>query len=206
MQKNTYEQFETEEPNKNDLFRNLGEKRRKLSETLKKLQHLALSTDSSSGDWFQELVTLGANFIIKMLNLFLSLIGLELPMLGPSENKSLPVQTEPEISETLTVDTHDFGFTPKLKRSRPMAIKNFLRMRSLNLPVSEKILESITQSDLDILSTLSDQEARNLIGTETTRVLEDLQSMPRKRRQRDELSLIDETDFDTSYAPVLSSD
>jgi hypothetical protein len=85
-----------------------------------------------------------------------------------------------------------------------MAIKNFLRMRSLNLPVSEKILESITQSDLDLLKTLSDQEARTLIGTETTRVLEDLQSMPRQRRQHDELSLIDESDFDAKRAPMLS--
>ena len=85
-----------------------------------------------------------------------------------------------------------------------MAIKNFLRMRSLNLPVSEKILESITQSDLDILSTLSDQEARNLIGTETTKVLEDLQSMPPQRKQRDELLLIDESDLDATCAPMLS--
>ena len=204
MQQNTYEQFETEEPNKNDLFRNLGEKRQRLFERLKKLQQSTFGTNSGSNDWLQELMTLGANFIIKILNLFLSLIGLELPTLGPSENKSLPTQTEPEISETLTVDTHDFDFTPKLKKSRPMAIKNFLRMRSLNLPVSEKILESITQSDLDILNTLSDQEARNLIGTETTRVLEDIQSMPRKRRQRDELSLIDESDFDATYAPMFS--
>ena len=85
-----------------------------------------------------------------------------------------------------------------------MAIKNFLRMRSLNLPVSEKILESITQSDLDILSTLSNQEAQNLIGTETTRVLEDLQSMQRQRRKRDELLLIDESDFDAPSAPLFS--
>ena len=149
-------------------------------------------------------MTMGANFIIKILNLFLSLVGLELPTLGPSEGKSAISKTEPEISETYTVDTHDFDFTPKLKKSRPMAIKNFLRMRSLNLPVSEKILESIIQSDLDIVSTLSDQEVRNLIGTETTRVLEDLQSMPRKRRQRDELSLIDESDFDATCAPMFS--
>ena len=201
MQQNTYEQFETEEPNKNDLFRNLGEKRKMLSERLKKLQQSTFGTNSGSNDWLQELMTLGANFIIKILNLFLSLIGLELPTLGPSENKSLPTQTEPEISETLTVDTNDFDFTPKLKKSRPMAIKNFLRMRSLNLPVSEKILESITQSDLDILNTLSDQEARNLLGTETTTVLEDLQSMP---RQLDELSLIDESNFDATYVPMLS--
>ena len=204
MQQNTYEQFETEEPNKNDLFRNLGEKRQRLFERLKKLQHSALGTNSGSNAWLQELLTLGANFIIKMLNLFLSLIGLELPMLGPSENKSLPTQTAPEISETHTVDTHDFDFTPKLTKSRPMAIKNFLRMRSLNLPVSKKILESITQSDLDILNTLSDQEARTLIGTETTNVLKTLQSMPRKQRQRDELSLIDESDFDATSAPMLS--
>ena len=204
MKHNTFEQFETEEANKNDLFRNLSEKRQKLFERLKKLQESTLGTNSSSGDWFQELVALGANFIIKMLNLFLSLVGLELPMLGPSENKSLPTQTEPEISETHTVDTNDFGFTPQLKKSRPMAIKNFLRMRSLNLPVSEKILESITQSDLDILNTLSDQEARTLIGTETTNVLKTLRSMPRQHRRRDELLLIDENDFDATSAPMLS--
>ena len=204
MQQNTDEQFETEEANTNDLFRNLGEKRQRLFERLKKLQQSTLGTNSSSGDWFQELVALGANFIIKILNLFLSLVGLELPTLGPSEGKSAISKTEPEISETHTVDTHDFDFTPQLKKSRPMAIKNFLRMRSLNLPVSEKILESITQSDLDILNTLSDQEARNLIGTETTRVLEDLQSIPRKRGQRDELSLIDESDFDATSVPMLS--
>jgi len=204
MQHYTYEQFETEEPNTNDLLIDLGEKRRKLSERLKKLRHSALGKNSSSGDWFQELMTIGANIIITMLNFFLSLIGLELPMLGPSEDKSVISKTEPEISEIHTADTHDFDFTPKLKKSRPMAIKNFLRMRSLNLPVSEKILESITQSDLDILNTLSDQEARNLIGTETTRVLEYLQSMPRQHRQRDELSLIDESDFDAKRAHMLS--
>ena len=204
MQQNTDEQFETEEANTNDLFRNLGEKRQRLFERLKKLQQSTLGTNSSSGEWLQELMTLGANFIIKILNLFLSLVGLELPTLGPSEDKSLPSKTEPEISETHTVDTHDFDFTPQLKKSRPMAIKNFLRMRSLNLPVSEKILKSITQSDLDILNTLSDQEARNLIGTETTRVIEDLQSMPRKRKQSDELSLIDESDFDATCAPMFS--
>ena len=204
MQQNTYEQFETEEPNTNYLFKNLGDKRQRLFEILKKLQHSALGTNSGSNDWLQELLTLGANFIIKMLNLFLSLIGLELPMLGPSENKSLPTQTEPEISETHTATTNDFDFTPKLKKSRPMAIKNFLRMRSLNLPVSEKILESITQGDLDILNTLSDREAQNLIGTETTSVLETLQAMPRQRSQRDELSLIDESDFDATCAPMFS--
>ena len=203
MQQNTFEQFETKEANTNDLFRKLGEKRQRLFERLKKLQQSTLGTNSSSGDWFQELVTLGANFIIKILNFFLSLVGVELPTLGPSEGKSLPSKTDPEISETLTTTTNDFDFKPKLKKSRPMAIKNFLRMRSLNLPVSEKILESITQRDLHILNTLSDQEARNLIGTETTRVLEDLQSMPRKRRQRDELLLIDENDFDATSAPML---
>ena len=204
MQQNTYEQFETEESHKNDLFRNLSEKRQQLFERLKKLQQSTFGTNSSSGDWFQELLTLGANFVIKILNLFLSVFGLELPTLGPSEDKSLPSKTEPEISETLTTTTNDFDFTPTLKKSRPMAIKNFLRMRSLNLPVSEKILESITQSDLDILSTLSNQEAQNLIGTETTRVLEDLQSIPRQRRQRDELLLIDESDFDATSVPMLS--
>ena len=204
MQHDTYEQIEIEAPNTNDLFKNLSEKRQQLFERLKKLQQSTFGTNSSSGDWFQELLTLGANFVIKILNLFLSLIGLELPTLGPSEDKSLPSKTEPEIFNTHTVATHDFDFIPKLKKSRPMAIKNFLRMRSLNLPVSEKILESITQSDLDILSTLSNQEAQNLIGTETTRVLEDLQSMPRQRRKRDELLLIDESDFDAPSAPLFS--
>ena len=204
MKHNTYEQFETEEANTKNLLINLGEKRKTLSERLKKLQQSTFGINNGSNDWFQELMTLGANFIIKILNLFLSLVGVELPTLGPSEGKSAISKTEPEISETLTVDTHDFGFTPKLKKSRPMAIKNFLRMRSLNLPVSEKILESITQSDLDILNTLSDQEARNLIGTETTSILETLQSMPRQRSQRDELSLIDESDFDATCAPMLS--
>ena len=204
MQQNTYEQIETEESHENDLLRNLSDKRQRLFERLKKLQQSTLGTNSSSGEWLQELMTLGANFIIKILNLFLSLVGLELPTLGPSEDKSLPSKTEPEISETHTVTKNDFGFTPKLKKSRPMAIKNFLRMRSLNLPVSEKILESITHSDLDILKTLSDLEARTLMGTETTRVLEDLQSIPRQRRQRDELSLIDESDFDAPSAPLLS--
>ena len=203
MKHNTYEQFETEEANTKNLLINLGEKRKTLSERLKKLQQSTFGTNNGSNDWFQELMTLGANFIIKILNLFLSLVGVELPTLGPSEGKSAISKTEPEISETHTATTNDFGFTPQLKKSRPMAIKNFLRMRSLNLPVSEKILESITQSDLDILNTLSDQEARNLIGTETTRVLEDLQSMPRKRRQRDELLLIDENDFDATSAPML---
>ena len=204
MQQNTFEQFETEEANTNDLFRNLGDKRQRLFERLKKLQHSALGTNCGSGDWLQELMTLGANFVIKILNLFLSMFGLELPTLGRSEGKSLASKTEPEISETHTSTTNDFDFTPKLKKSRPMAIKNFLRMRSLNLPVSEKILESITQSDLDILNTLSDQEARNLIGTETTSVLETLQLMPRQRSQRDELLLIDESDFDATSAPMLS--
>ena len=204
MQQNTYEKLEIEEANTNDLFRNLSEKRQRLFERLKKLQHSALGTNSGSNDWFQELMTLGANFVIKILNLFLSVFGLELPTLGPSEDKSLPSKSEPDISETLTTTTNDFDFTPKLKKSRPMAIKNFLRMRSLNLPVSEKILESITQSDLDILNTLSDLEARNLIGTETKSILETLQSMPRQRSQGDELSLIDESDFDAPYAPMLS--
>ena len=204
MQQNTYEQFETEESHKNDLFRNLSEKRQKLYQRLKKLQQSTFGTNNESRDWLQELIILGANFVIKILNFFLSLVGLELLALGPSEDKSLPSKTEPEISETHTATTHDFDFTPKLKKSRPMAIKNFLRMRSLNLPVSEKILESITQGDLDILKTLSDQEARTLIGTETTRFLEDLQSMPRKQRQRDEVSLIDESDLDATSMPVLS--
>lgn len=203
MQHNTHEQFETEEPNTNDLLIELGEKRQKLSERLKKLRQSTFGTNSSSGDWFQELMTIGANIIIKMLNFFLSLIGLELPVLGPSEDKSAISKTEPEISKTHTANTNDFDFTPKLKKSRPMAIKNFLRMRSLNLPVSEKISESITQSDLDILNTLSDQEARTLIGTETTRVLETLRSTPRQRRQIEEQSLIDESDFDAPFAPML---
>ena len=204
MQHNIYEQFKTEEANTNDLLIDLGEKRKTLSARLKKLQQSTFGTNSESNDWFQELMTLGANFIIKMLNLILSMIGLELPMLGPSEDKSAISKTEPEIFKTHTVATNDFDFTPKLKTSRPMAIKNFLRMRSLNLPVSEEILESITQSDLDILSTLSNQEAQNLMGTETTRVLEDLQSIPRQRRQRDELLLIDESDFDVPSAPLFS--
>lgn len=203
MQHNTHEQFETEEPNTNDLLIELGEKRQKLSERLKKLRQSTFGTNSSSGDWFQELMTIGANIIIKMLNFFLSLIGLELPVLGPSEDKSAISKTEPEISKTHTANTNDFDFTPKLKKSRPMAIKNFLRMRSLNLPVSEKILESITQIDLDILNTLSDQEARTLIGTETTRVLDTLRSTPRQRRQIEEQSLIDESDFNAPFAPML---
>ena len=204
MQHGTYEQFETEEANTNVSLRNLSEKRQKLYERLKKLQKSTFGTNNGSNDWFQDLMTLGANFVIKILNLFLSVFGLELPTLGPSEDKSAISKTEPKISEIHNVATNDFDFTPKLKKSRPMAIKNFLRMRSLNLPVSEKILESITQSDLDILNTLSDREAQNLIGTETTRVLEDLQSMPRQGRQRDELLLIDESDFDVPSAPLFS--
>ena len=204
MQHDTYEQFETEEANTNVSLRNLSEKRQRLYERLKKLQQSTFGTNNGSNDWFQDLMTLGANFVIKILNLFLSVFGLELPTLGPSEDKSAISKTEPEISETHTVDTNDFSFTPQLKKSRPMAIKNFLRMRSLNLTVSEKILESITQSDLDILSNLSDQEARTLIGTETTNVLKTLRSMPRQHRRRDELLLIDENDFDATSAPMLS--
>ena len=204
MQQNTYEQFKTKEANTKDLLIDLGEKRKTLSERLKELQQSTFGTNSGSNDWLQDLMTMGANFVIKILNLFLSVFGLELPTLGQSEDKSAISKTEPEISETHTVDTHDFGFTPQLKKSRPIAIKNFLRMRSLNLPVSEKILESITQSDLDILNTLSDQEARTLIGTETTNVLKTLRSMPRQHRRRDELLLIDENDFDATSAPMLS--
>ena len=97
MQQNTYEQFETEESHENDLFRNLSEKRQKLYERLKKLQQSTFGTNSGSNDWLQELMTTSANFIIKMLNLILSLIGLELPMLGPSKDKSAISKTEPEI-------------------------------------------------------------------------------------------------------------
>ena len=87
MQQNTYEQFKTEEANTKDLLIDLGEKRKTLSERLKKLQQSTFGTNSRSNDWLQELMTTSANFIIKMLNLILSMIGLELPMLGPSEDK-----------------------------------------------------------------------------------------------------------------------
>ena len=140
--------------------------------------------------------------LIRILNLILAIFGVQIPNVGLPDDKSPLADT---LQGSLCKDyilEQDPSSNPALK-SRPLAIKNYLRLSALDLPVSDQILRNISDEDLWVLNSLTEQERRLVIETETRKVLSTLHKISKPQAVAELECVIDTYDVKPIHPPKL---
>ena len=138
----------------------LTELKVKRSALNKRLETLTDNFDnyaSSPTSLFSSLLKFAANTFISILNIFLALIGLQIPKFGkPDWQKNDPkLQSELDIN-TLAPSARSTERRPEKRVvSRAGAMKNYLRLRNIDAPIPESIYRNISKDDLEKLNALS---------------------------------------------------
>ena len=136
-----------------DIFGILKSKRRALQERLKALTNKFHSATSSPNSLFGSLIEFAANALISILNIFLSLLGFQLPTLGTQKSTKddgvLPeFDNRSEITGPEPLENH------KPQVSRAGAMRSDLNLKQLGATIPESVYRNITISDLRKLDSL----------------------------------------------------
>ena len=139
------------------ILNKLEGKRSALKKRLEKLTDNFESSPISPRSLFSSLFEFAANTFISILNMLLALVGLQIPKFGKRDcEKSDPRQLSASDIGTLTPSTRSIECRPeKLAVSRSGAMKNYLRLRSIDAPIPQSIYRNISKDDLEKLNGLS---------------------------------------------------
>ena len=139
------------------ILTKLEDKRSALNKRLEKLIDNFENNTSSPASLFSSLFEFAANTFISILNILLALFGLQIPKFGKRKSeKNDPRQRSASDIGTLTPSTRSIECRPeKLAVSRSGAMKNYLRLKNLNVPIPDSIYRNINKDDLQKLDRLS---------------------------------------------------
>lgn len=153
--------------------------RHKRDHLTRKLRNIAKGfrdSQLSSQNWMEDISEAVSNILIHLLNLILGIFGVQLPLIGRPEKSSPALDTDCEpCTKNLILSKNEQSLD---KKSRPMAVKNYLRRTALGLPTSQTVLTNISPSDLALLNSLNDAQRVRLIELPTCEVLDALKLLP----------------------------
>ena len=168
-------QHETKEKAETLEFQ-LRQKRDHLTRKLRNIAKGFRDSQLSSQNWMEGIFEAVSNILIHLLNLILGIFGLQLPLIGHPEKSSPALVTDCEpCTENLILSKNEQSLD---KKSRPMAVKNYLRRTALGLPTSQTVLTNISPGDLEILNSLNSTQRATFIELPTCEVLNALKSLP----------------------------
>lgn len=203
MQKHkNLETLDNQSSDKSDLLSQLSRRRERLNEKLKSLARSQSNAANNVQDWFEELFQFCINIFIQLLNAVLLVFGIQVPTLGPSEERT-------PLEDTLRDNQlNDDYIEPncsleKREKSRPLAIKNYLRRAALNLPSSDQILRNISEQDLKILQMLTPKQADRVMDADLNEVNRMITDISVENSRSDDDCLIDNFDTESRLAPKL---
>ena len=177
MQKHkNLETLDNQSSEKSDLLSQLSRRRERLNEKLKSIARSQSNAANNVQDWFEELFQFCINIFIQLLNAVLLVFGIKVPTLGPSEERTPLEHTLRDNQLNGDYIEPNCSFE-KREKSRPLAIKNYLRRAALNLPSSDQILRNISEQDLKVLQTLTNKQADSVMDAdlnEVNRMIKDL--------------------------------
>lgn len=138
----------------------LTELKVKRSALNKRLETLTDNFDnyaSSPVSLFSSLFEFGANTFISILNVLLSLFGFQIPKFGKRDCKKNDPKLPSELDiTTLAPSARSIERRPEKRVvSRAGAMKNYLRLRSIDAPIPQSIYRNISKDDLEKLNGLS---------------------------------------------------
>ena len=203
MQKHkNLETLDNQSSEKSDLLSQLSRRRERLNEKLKSIARCQSNAANNVQDWFEELLQFCINIFIQLLNAVLSVFGIQVPTLGPSEERT-------PLEDTLRDNQlNDDYIEPncsleKREKSRPLAIKNYLRRAALNLPSSDQILSNISDRDLKVLQMLTPEQANNVMDADLNEVNRMIPDISVENSRSDDECLIDYFETESRLAPKL---
>lgn len=168
-------QHETKEKAETLEFQ-LRQKRDNLTRKLRNIAKGFRDSQLSSQNWMEGIFEAVSNILIHLLNLILGIFGVQLPLIGRPEKSSPALDTECEpCTENLILSKNEQSLD---KKSRPMAVKNYLRRTALGLPTSQTVLTNISPGDLALLNSLNGAQRVRLIELPTCEVLDALKLLP----------------------------
>jgi len=172
---NSHTQHETNKKRETIEFQ-LKQKRGKLNNKLRNIANQFRDSQLNAQTWMEGIFEAVSNILIQILNLILGVFGIQLPLIGCSEKSSSGLNTSCEpFAENLISNKQEYSVD---RKSRPMAVKNYLRRRELGLSTSQSILTNISPGDLEILNSLNATQRAPLIELPTCEVLDALKSLP----------------------------
>jgi len=173
--KNRHTHYETKEKAETLEFQ-LRQKRDHLTRKLRNIAKGFRDSQLSSQNWMEGIFEAVSNILIHLLNLILGIFGVQLPLIGRPEKSSPALDTDCEpFTENLISNKKEHSVD---RKSRPMAVKNYLRRRELGLSTSQSILTNISPGDLAIINSLNATQRAMLIGLPTYEVLDALKTLP----------------------------
>lgn len=191
-----------EEDNSESLFKRLQKNRQRLNRNLIETSNSFVDKSLQSKELFQEFMEVAFNLLIRILNLILAIFGVQIPNIGLPDDKSPLADTlQGSLCEDY-ISEQDPSSNPALK-SRPLAIKNYLRLSALDLPVSDQILRNISDEDLWVLNSLTEQERSLVTETETSKVLSTLHKISKPQAVAELECVIDTYDVKPIHPPKL---
>lgn len=171
----------------------LRKKRQLLNQKLRNIANEFASSQHSSQNWIEDLFMAVSNLVIQILNLIFSVFNLQLPHFGSTEINSptLDKKCEPLIEKIISNHNEPLH----TQKSRPMAVKNYLRRKNLGLSISQPNLKNISQADLSTLNSLKSSQIKNLVEQPASDILRALQNLPNQKLDMTSCTLLDEEDF-----------
>ena len=203
MQKHkNLETLDNQSSEKSDLLSQLSRRRERLIEKLKSIARSQSNAANNVQDWFEELLQFCINIFIQLLNAVLSVFGIQIPTLGPSEERT-PLEDTLRDNQLNNDYIEPKCSFEKRGKSRPLAIKNYLRRAALNLPSSDQILRNISEQDLKVLQTLTNKQADSVMDAELNEVNRMIRDLSVENPISDDDCLIDDFDTESRLAPKL---
>ena len=203
MQKHkNLETLDNQSSEKSDLLSQLSRRRERLNEKLKSIARSQSNAANNVQNWFEELFQFCMNIFIQLLNAVLLVFGIQVPTLGPSEERTPLEDTlrDNQLNDDYIEPNCSFE---KREKSRPLAIKNYLRRAALNLPSSDQILSNISDRDLKVLQMLTPEQANNVIDADLNEVNRMITDISVENSRSDDDCLIDDFDTESRLAPKL---
>ena len=203
MQKHkNLETLDNQSSEKSDLLSQLSRRRERLNEKLKSIARSQSNAANNVQNWFEELFQFCMNIFIQLLNAVLLVFGIQVPTLGPSEERTPLEDTlrDNQLNDDYIEPNCSFE---KREKSRPLAIKNYLRRAALNLPSSDQILRNISEQDLKVLQTLTNKQADSVMDAELNEVNRMIRDLSVENPISDDDCLIDDFDTESRLAPKL---
>ena len=203
MQKHkNLETLDNQSSEKSDLLSQLSRRRERLNEKLKSIARSQSNAANNVQNWFEELFQFCMNIFIQLLNAALLVFGIQIPTLGPSEERTPLEDTlrDNQLNDDYIEPNCSFE---KREKSRPLAIKNYLRRAALNLPTSDQILSNISDRDLAILKMLTPNQANMVMDADLNEVNRMITDIRNEDLQPDEVCLIEYVDAADRLAPKL---
>ena len=203
MQKHkNLETLDNQSSEKSDLLSQLSRRRERLNEKLKSIARSQSNAANNVQDWFEELLQFCINIFIQLLNAVLSVFGIQVPTLGPSEERTPLEDTlrDNQLNDDYIEPNCSFE---KREKSRPLAIKNYLRRAALNLPSSDQILSNISDRDLKVLQMLTPEQANNVMDADLNEVNRMITDISVENSRSDDECLIDYFETESRLAPKL---